>query len=368
MRAGKRNGARKGSRAIPAVLFAALLVSCSSTSDNSLDLNKTGFAAGMTAEGVDPAADAEGVAVGVPLSASIEADGESQQTADGSGGLPLAEGDAPAEASSGAPVPAVVSSVAPEGEAASATPPPDGGTYLTVGQMPADAPIAAKKKSFLSSLFGPAPAAAASPAPAAIAPAKAKAVIELPKTEAGDPAAELSLASLSPRTEAMETLPGVRTTSLFEIKRKSGIDDDSDIDLNEEAEAPLQLASAGGYARTGPNGLLVQRPDVDVSCLKPSLVRMLKQIERHYGKKMIVTSGYRSPQYNKRVNGAKKSMHMYCAAADVQVPGVNRLELARYVRMMPGRGGVGTYCHTESIHIDVGPERDWNWKCRRRKA
>jgi uncharacterized protein YcbK (DUF882 family) len=31
---------------------------------------------------------------------------------------------------------------------------------------------------------------------------------------------------------------------------------------------------------------------------------------------------------------------------------------------MPGRGGVGTYCHTTSIHVDIGPERDWNWKCK----
>ena len=58
---------------------------------------------------------------------------------------------------------------------------------------------------------------------------------------------------------------------------------------------------------------------------------------------------------------------MYCAAADVQLPGVSKWELAKYVRAMPGRGGVGTYCH-QSIHIDVGPERDWNWKCRGRKT
>ena len=81
---------------------------------------------------------------------------------------------------------------------------------------------------------------------------------------------------------------------------------------------------------------------------------------------MVVTSGYRSRRYNRKVRGARKSQHMYCAAADVQVPGVSKWELAKFVRSMPGRGGVGTYCHTESVHIDVGPERDWNWRCRRR--
>ena len=161
----------------------------------------------------------------------------------------------------------------------------------------------------------------------------------------------------------------MRQTALFEIKRKSGIDDDSDVDLHEDEDsAPVQVASAAGLARLAPNGLLKQTDHVDVACLKPSLVRVLKTVERHYGRKMIVTSGYRSPAHNRRARGAKNSLHMYCAAADIQVPGVSKWELAAYFRSMPGRGGVGTYCHTKSVHIDVGPERDWNWRCRRRKA
>ena len=116
-----------------------------------------------------------------------------------------------------------------------------------------------------------------------------------------------------------------------------------------------------------PTGSLTQTDNVDVACLKPSLVRVLKTVEQHYGRKIVVTSGYRSPSHNRRARGAKNSLHMYCAAADIQVPGVGKWELASYFRTMPGRGGVGTYCHTESVHIDVGPERDWNWRCRRRK-
>ena len=77
---------------------------------------------------------------------------------------------------------------------------------------------------------------------------------------------------------------------------------------------------------------------------------MLKQVERHFGKRLVVTSGYRSPAYNKKVRGAEKSQHMYCAAVDVQLPGVSKWELAKYVRAMPGRGGVGTYCHALDPH------------------
>jgi uncharacterized protein YcbK (DUF882 family) len=165
-----------------------------------------------------------------------------------------------------------------------------------------------------------------------------------------------------------DALPGVRQTALFEIKRRSGLDDDADVDIYEEEDhGPIQMASAAGMARLAPNGLQVQTESVDVACLKPSLVRVLKQMERHYGKKMVVTSGYRNPQRNRRARGAKNSLHMYCAAADVQIPGVGKWELASYARTMSGRGGIGTYCHTNSVHVDVGPERDWNWRCRGRR-
>lgn len=237
----------------------------------------------------------------------------------------------------------------------------NGGPILTAGVMP-DAPaIEPKKKSFLSSFFGASPASAA---PAPSTPQKAKPLITLASAK---PAEEKPVRVASLDDGNMDALPGVRQTALFEIKRKSGIDDESDVDLHEDEDGPpVLLASAAGLARLAPNGLLRQRENVDVACLKPSLVRVLKTVERHYGKKMIVTSGYRSPTHNRKVRGARNSQHMYCAAADVQVPGVSKWELAQFVRRMPGRGGVGTYCHTESVHIDVGPERDWNWRCRRR--
>lgn len=218
----------------------------------------------------------------------------------------------------------------------------------------------AKKTGLLASLFGNSRTTAPKPAAAVAAPRK--------------PRDAIVLASASPDSggslrEALtgEALPGVRQSSLFEIKRRSGINDDSDIDVNEDLDPPVRVASAAGLARLAPNGLLIQHDGVDTKCLKPELVRQLRLIERHYGKRVVVTSGYRSPSHNKRVRGAKKSLHMTCAAADIQIAGVGKWELARYARTMPGRGGVGTYCHTESVHIDVGPERDWNWRCRSAK-
>lgn len=241
--------------------------------------------------------------------------------------------------------------------------------YVTAGEMPAKEPVK-PKKGFLAAFFGSSQASAAPAKPIVPPPARKPQPIIEPNAARESVTPIVQLASADPNARPLvslgseNALPGVRQTALFEIRRRSGVDDDSDVDLNED-EGPYQVASAAGLARLAPNGLLKQHESVDVACLKPSLVRMLKSIEGHFGRKAIVTSGYRDPSRNRRARGAKNSLHMYCAAADIQIPGVSKWDLANYVRTMPGRGGVGTYCHTNSVHVDVGPERDWNWRCRR---
>jgi uncharacterized protein YcbK (DUF882 family) len=278
-----------------------------------------------------------------------------------------------------APVPALAASEERETiDAAQGTTPAasDGEAAMQVAALAPAAPMQAKKRGFLSSFFAPAPqqpqaarplidpaATRQSEASAATSAAPARPLVQF--ASAGQPARPLVATNAA---QGATPLPGVREgNALYEISRRSGMDDDSDIDLHEGDEPGLQLASAAGLARLAPNGLMKQTDNVDVACLKPSLVRVLKAIEKQYGRKVVVTSGYRSPDRNKRARGARNSLHMYCAAADVQVEGISKWDLAKFVRTMPGRGGVGTYCHTDSVHIDVGPERDWNWRCRRRK-
>lgn len=161
---------------------------------------------------------------------------------------------------------------------------------------------------------------------------------------------------IDPREADANGLPGVRLRSLFGIGTANAASQD----------APVQVASAGGLARLAPNGLRAQHDSVQMACLKPKLVRLLKRVKRHYGRDVIVTSGYRSAKHNRRAGGARGSRHTTCEAADIQVPGVTKWQLAKYLRTVRGRGGVGTYCHTKSVHIDIGTKRDWNWRCRRR--
>ena len=259
---------------------------------------------------------------------------------------------------------------------------------LTSAPVLAEAAPKPRKKTLFESMFGgPAkPAAAVQESPAAQAVDTQLALAQPTSKKAFKPVAlagggiskNIELASLEKPLGTSEAdgadtasangdLPGVRKGALFEIKRRDASGNDLDIDISETDNGPIQLASAAGLARLAPNGLRVQRESVEVACLKPQLVKMLKSIEGHYGQSLVITSGYRSPGHNRKVRGAKNSLHMFCAAADFQVPGVSKWDLAKYLRSMPGRGGVGTYCNTESVHIDVGPDRDWNWRCSRRK-
>jgi uncharacterized protein YcbK (DUF882 family) len=167
------------------------------------------------------------------------------------------------------------------------------------------------------------------------------------------------------RTAALPNaaLPGVTTNAMFPQAQPLDQGDEDD----GEPVGLMKLASLPSMTRMASNGIWTQTSEVEVSCLRPELVSMIKFVEDHYKRPVVVTSGYRDPRHNRRAGGVRHSLHTLCAAADIQVQGVSKWALADYLRSIPGRGGVGTYCHTNSVHIDVGGERDWNWRCRRSK-
>ncbi|ASY62864.1 hypothetical protein SJ05684_c14140 [Sinorhizobium sojae CCBAU 05684] len=170
------------------------------------------------------------------------------------------------------------------------------------------------------------------------------------KTITANNAPEPQVASL-----AYNSLPGVNVKPLFSMEHAEHV---------AEEDEPVEVANLSGLARLAPSGLILQTEKVETGCFKPELLQLLKMVEQRYGQRVMVTSGLRPI----KVNRERQSLHTRCEAADIQVKGVSKWELADYLRSLPGRGGVGTYCHTKSVHIDIGPQRDWNWRCRRRKG
>ena len=96
------------------------------------------------------------------------------------------------------------------------------------------------------------------------------------------------------------------------------------------------------------------------------LCENLQVLRDHIGKPIRVISGYRSPKYNRRIGGAKRSQHMLAKAADIKVSGMTPSEVkSEIVKLIKeGKmksGGVGLY--TTFTHYDVrGRNARWYGK------
>lgn len=98
----------------------------------------------------------------------------------------------------------------------------------------------------------------------------------------------------------------------------------------------------------------------DKVIIDTKLVTILQTIRDHFGKTVTITSGYRNPEYNSRIGGAKSSQHCLGTAADIVIEGVSPLEVAQYAEfLLNATGGIGLY--GSFTHIDVRLSRArWN--------
>ena len=130
----------------------------------------------------------------------------------------------------------------------------------------------------------------------------------------------------------------------------------------------IVTGSLGDAARIGGIAITPTSPTWKMQGLKPQLVMLLTRVQQHYGRPLQIVSGCRSKAHNTKVRGAKRSQHLECSAVDFEISDVSKHQLAAYLKQMPGRGGVGLYCRSSYVHLDIGPKRDWHWRCKERKV
>ncbi len=94
-----------------------------------------------------------------------------------------------------------------------------------------------------------------------------------------------------------------------------------------------------------------------------SLAALLQKIRDHFGRPVVITSGYRTAAHNKSVGGAAYSQHLYGRAADIRVQGIPVEQLAAYAETcLPGTGGIGRYPPRAGravgwVHVDTRPAK-----------
>ena len=94
-----------------------------------------------------------------------------------------------------------------------------------------------------------------------------------------------------------------------------------------------------------------------------SLAALLQKIRDHFGRPVVITSGYRTASHNAKVGGSKSSQHLLGRAADIQVQDTDPLAVAAYAEsLMPGWGGVGRYPVKAGrakgwVHVDTRPNK-----------
>lgn len=82
------------------------------------------------------------------------------------------------------------------------------------------------------------------------------------------------------------------------------------------------------------------------------LVILLDILRETIKKPVIITSGYRTPEYNKKVGGAKYSFHMRGMAADIIVKDMTPKDVAKELdKLVPNSCGIIVY--KTWVHFDT---------------
>lgn len=98
----------------------------------------------------------------------------------------------------------------------------------------------------------------------------------------------------------------------------------------------------------------------------PNIIELAKNLQvlrNAVNKSISITSGYRSPEHNAKIKGAKDSQHVKGTAADIKVAGMTPKEVALVIEGLIEKGkikqgGIGIY--PSWVHYDIrGTKARW---------
>ena len=103
----------------------------------------------------------------------------------------------------------------------------------------------------------------------------------------------------------------------------------------------------------------------EIACRSDGAIRInkvaldkLQELRDRIGSPLIVHSAYRSPDHNRKVGGAKHSMHLQGAAFDISMANHDPKAFEATARAV-GFTGFGFYPRQNFMHVDTGRARQW---------
>jgi hypothetical protein len=123
------------------------------------------------------------------------------------------------------------------------------------------------------------------------------------------------------------------------------------------AQAPAQSPAAAML----PAATNISFKHPDQRNVLPAVTTMLERAGNSINQPVDVTSGYRSPEHNAAVGGAKQSRHMHRDAADVDMSGWTPEQRQRFgaTAIREGANALITYDNSpDMLHVDMRPRPD----------
>ena len=96
------------------------------------------------------------------------------------------------------------------------------------------------------------------------------------------------------------------------------------------------------------------RDTIDIKTME-----ILQAVRDHYGRSVVITSGYRCADWNRHVGGASNSQHLYGRAADFKVSSVAPKFVAGWIEVTFPSASIGRY--PTFTHVDTRTGQPARW-------
>lgn len=171
-----------------------------------------------------------------------------------------------------------------------------------------------------------------------------------------DRANELALGNDPDQNEALESYGGGSPNGINPITGQVGVQPAPGSPAQPQGDDAVGTPPPTGNYE--PSEWLEWQSHVNPNVL-PEVRDKLIALAQSVGRPLRLNSGYRTPEYNASIGGAKNSMHVQRKAVDIQWPLSGTDGKRQFIQKAIDAGFSGIGCYNSFMHADIGAKRCW---------